>query len=102
MQALRPAMVAFIGEKAEYFKQFLTNEEREPGAWRSLLSEIRHSVGDARRWGSELEISALSCMFQCPIEYISSRKGAQFEELVIIKHNAVSMDGGDSTKSNVN
>jgi len=29
MQILRPAMAAFIGDKAQYFKQFLTDEERE-------------------------------------------------------------------------
>ena len=28
-QILRPAMAAFIGDKARYFKQFLTDEERE-------------------------------------------------------------------------
>jgi len=74
-------MAAFIGDKADYFKQFLTNEEREPAAWRRLLSYIGHTVGDARRWGGDIKISALSCMFQCPIQYISSHQGAAFEEL---------------------
>jgi hypothetical protein len=35
-----------------------------------------------------LEISALSCMFQCPIQYISSRQGDTFNELVTMEHNA--------------
>jgi len=64
MQVLRPATAAFIGEKAEYFQQFLITEDRERKAWKRLLSDIRHSVGNAKRW----EISALSCMFQCPIQ----------------------------------
>ena len=45
-------MATFIGEKAEYFKQFLTAEECERTAWNKLLSDIRHSVGNAKRWGS--------------------------------------------------
>ena len=49
MQDLRPVMATFIGDKAEYFKQFLTDEESKPVAWRRLLFDIRHSVGDARR-----------------------------------------------------
>ena len=45
MQVLRPAMAAFIVDKAEYFKQFLTNEERESAAWKRLLSDIRTMLG---------------------------------------------------------
>jgi len=88
MQVLRPAMATFIGEKAEYFKQFLTAEECERTAWNELLSDIRHSVGNAKRWGGDLEISALSCMFQCTIQYITSRQGHEFEELVTMEPNA--------------
>ena len=88
MQVLCPAMATFIGEKAEYFKQFLTAEECERTAWNELLSDIRHSVGNAKRWGGDLEISALSCMFQCTIQYITSRQGHEFEELVTMKPNA--------------
>jgi len=88
LQVMRPAMAAFIEDKAEYFREFLTDEEREPVTWRRLLSDIWHSVGDARRWGGDLEISALSCMFQCPIQYITSRQGDASEGLVIIQHNA--------------
>jgi len=88
MQVLRPFMVAFIGEKAEYFQQFLIAEDRERKAWKRLLSDIRHSVGNAKRWGGDLEISALSCMFQCPIQYITSRQGHEFDGLVTIKPNA--------------
>ena len=51
MQVLHPAMAAFIEDKAEYFKEFLTDDEREPVVWRRLLSNIRHSVGDVRRCG---------------------------------------------------
>jgi len=87
MQDLRPVMATFIGDKAEYFKQFLTDEESKPVAWRRLLFDIRHSDGGARRWGGDLEISALSCMFQCPIQYITSRQGDAYEGLVIIQHN---------------
>jgi len=39
----------FIGDKTEYFKQFLTDEEREPKAWKKILSDMRHSVEDAGR-----------------------------------------------------
>jgi len=82
MQVLRPTMAAFIWEKAEYFQQVLAAEESEPIAWKGLVSDIRHSVGNAKRWGGDLEISALSCMFQCPVQYITSRQGHEFEELV--------------------
>ena len=88
MQVLRTAMAAFIGEKAEYFKQFLTAEEHESKAWKGLLADIRHSVGNAKRWGGDLEISALSNMFQCPIQYVTSRQGHEFEEFVTMKPNA--------------
>ena len=88
MQVLRPAMATFIGEKAEYFKHFLTAEECERTAWNELLSDIRHSVGNAKRWGGDLEISALSCMFQCTIQYITSRQGHEFEEFVTMNPNA--------------
>ena len=88
MQVLRPAMATFIGGKAEYFKEFLTAEEFERTAWNELLSDILHSVGNAKRWGGDLEISALSCMFQCTIQYITSRQGHEFEELVTMKPNA--------------
>jgi len=88
MQVLRPAIATFIGEKAEYFKQFLTPEECERAACNELLSDIRHSVGNAKRWGGDLEISALSCMFQCTIQYITPRQGHEFEEHVTMKPNA--------------
>jgi len=88
MQVLCPAIATFIGEKAEYFKQFLTAEECERTAWNELLSDIRHSVGNAQRWGNDLEISALSCMFQCTIQYITSCQGDEFEEFVTMKPNA--------------
>ena len=52
------------GDSHEYFHEFLTDEEREPDAWRGLLNNILHLDGNARRWGGDLEISALSCMFQ--------------------------------------
>ena len=79
-------MATFIEDKAGYFQEFLTDEEREPDAWRGLLYDIRHS--DARRWGGDLKISALSCMFQCPVQYITSRQGDAYEGLVIRQHNA--------------
>jgi len=88
MQVLRPAMAAFIGEKADYFQQFLIAEDCERKAWKRLLYDIRHSVGNAKRWGGDLEISALSCMFQCPIQYITSRQSHEFDELVTIKPHA--------------
>jgi len=49
MQVMRPAMAIFMEEKAEYFKQFLIAEECERTAWNELLSDIRHSVGNAKR-----------------------------------------------------
>ena len=74
MQVLRPALASFIQDKAEYFQGVLTDEESEPDAWRGLLDDIRHSDGDARRWGDDLEISALSCMFQSySIHHLSPR-----------------------------
>ena len=88
MQVLRPAMAAFIGEKAEYFQRVLIAEDRERKAWKRLLSDIRHSVGNDKRWGGDLEISDLSCMFQCPIQYITSRQGHEFDGLVTMKPNA--------------
>jgi len=88
MQVLRTAMAAFIEDKAEYFKQFLTAEEHESKAWKGLLADIRHSVGNAKRWGGDLEISALSNMFQCPIQYVTSRQGHEFEEFVTMNPNA--------------
>jgi len=88
MQVLRPALASFIQDKAEYFQGILTDEESEPDAWRGLLDDIRHSDGDARRRGGDLEISALSCMFQCHIQYITSRQGDAYEGLIITQHNA--------------
>ena len=66
-------MAAFIEDKADYFKQFLTAEEYER---------------KSKRWGGDLEISALSNMFQCPIQYVTSRQGHEFEEFVIMNPNA--------------
>jgi len=42
-------MATFIEDKAEYFQEFLTDEEREPDAWRGLLYDIRHSDGNTMR-----------------------------------------------------
>jgi len=39
MLLLRPAMAAFIWEKAEYFQQFFAADESEPIAWKRLLSD---------------------------------------------------------------
>ena len=72
VQGSNPATT--LSAQAEYFKQFLTVEEHESKAWKGLLADIRHSVGNAKRWGGDLEISALSTMFQCPIQYVTSRK----------------------------
>ena len=44
-------MAAFIEDKADYFKQFLTAEEYKRKAWKGLLADIRHSVGNAKHWG---------------------------------------------------
>jgi len=88
MQVLRAAMAALIGGKAEYFQQFLIAEDRKRKSWKRFLSDIRHSVGNAKRWGGDLEISALSCMFQCPIQCITSRQGHEFDGLVTMKPNA--------------
>ena len=87
MQKLRPDMADFIRDKADYFKQFLTAQQCEPPAWKRLIADIRHTVGDAKRWGGDLEISVLSCMFQCPIQYISSRLGAVFDEIITTEPN---------------
>jgi len=80
-------MADFIRNKADYFKQNLTAEQSASPEWKKLLADIRHTVGDYKRWGGDLEISALSCMFQCPIQYISSRQGDVFDELVTTEPN---------------
>jgi len=64
MQVLRLGMAAFIGGKAEYFQQFLIAEECESIAWKGLLSDIRHSVGNAKRWGGRLG-------YFCPVLHVS-------------------------------
>jgi len=87
MQIFCPDMADLIRDKADYFKQYLTAEQCASQACKKLLTDIRHTVGDARRWGGDLEISALSCMFQCPIPYISSRQGDVFDQMVTIEPN---------------
>jgi len=73
MQVLRPAMAVFIGEKAEYFQQFLIAEGRERKAWKRLFSDIWHSVGNAKRSGGDLEISVLYASMPYSIHYLSPR-----------------------------
>ena len=95
MQVLRPAMAAFIGEKAEYFKQFLTAEECERTAWNELLSDIRHLVGNAKRWGGDLEISDALFNTLPLAKVMNLRSLSQWNPMRVF------MDGGESSKSKI-
>ena len=72
-------MATFIGEKAEFFKQFLTAEECERTAWNELLSDIRLqamlSVGGAI-WKFPPYLACFNALFNA---YITCH---EFEELV--------------------
>jgi len=64
MQVLHPDIADFIADRAEYFQQYITEEQCTLRALQKLLADTWHTIGDAKRWGDDLEISALSSIIQ--------------------------------------
>ena len=93
-------MATFMGDKAEYFKQFLTEEEREPIAWKRLLSDIRKSVGDASVGGVIGKFLLCLACFNALFNTSALAKVIHLMSLLQWNTMRVSMDGGDGTRGN--